>query len=158
MHRFEDFPRLYPQDWEAMLRLGRVQTFEPGKLIFAEGAPAQHIYIVSGGLVEILKASAQGDALRLAILSEGTLFGEGALFASSSRSTAAVAFRDTAVVSIPNEALLAFLDERRDFALGLFQALSERLHQIMVDLDTDLRTLHQRVHRLENPSAPFPSR
>jgi CRP/FNR family transcriptional regulator len=152
MHRFEDLPRLYPQDWEAMLRLGRVQTFEPGKLIFAEGAPAQHIYIVSGGLVEILKASAQGDALRLAILSEG------ALFASSSRSTAAVAFRDTAVVSIPNEALLAFLDERRDFALGLFQALSERLHQIMVDLDTDLRTLHQRVHRLENPSAPFPSR
>lgn len=153
MHSFEDLPRLFPQEWQALLGLGRELAFEPGKLIFAEGAPAQHLYVVSKGLVEIQKESAQGQPLRLAILSEGMLFGEGALFASSSRSSSAVAFRDTSVVSIPNEAVLAFLGEHHAFALVLYQALSERLHQIMVDLDTDLRVLHQRVHRLENPAA-----
>lgn len=152
MHSFEDLPRLFPQEWQALLGLGREQAFEPGKLIFAEGSPAQHLYVVSAGLVEILKEEGQGEPLRLAILSEGMLFGEGALFASSSRSSSAVAFRDTAIVSIPNEAALAFLERNQAFALVLYQALSERLHRVMVDLDTDLRMLHQRVLRMEAES------
>ncbi len=151
MHSFKDLPGLDPLGWQAMLQLGQTRAFEPGQIIFAEGAPSAHIYVVRRGLVEIMKESVSGKMLRLAILDEGTVFGEGALFAASPRSTTAVAFRDTVVGVIASDLLRGLLETRPDFARLLYRALSARLHQVVVDLDADLRLLHQRLHHQHPP-------
>ena len=142
-----DLSLLSPREWQDMLQLGQTRLFSPGERVFAEGAPGLHVYIVREGLVELLKASVAGGCMRVAILDEGTIFGEGALFDASTRSTTARAFRDAVVQEVPKESLLAFLETRPSFSMLFYRAISERLHQAVVDLDADLKALHHQLRR-----------
>ncbi len=153
MPSFKDLPRLAPHDWAAMLRLGHDVPLDNGRVLFAEGSPGTHLYVVKEGLIEVLKESLSGTALRVAILDAGTVFGERALFSVDSRSTTAQAFRETVVVEIGASRLNEFLDEHPAFAALFYRAMSKRLHQAVCDLNTDVRTLHLRLRR-ELPASP----
>lgn len=144
-HSLQDLAVLQPEGWGAMLALGERRTYAPQAVIFADREPGGHLYVVRSGLVEILKETAPGIELRLAILEAGAVFGEGALFEDSRRSATTRAFKDVEVIEIPVPALRTFLDSHQGFALDFYRLLCGRLHQIMADLDADLKTLHRRL-------------
>jgi CRP-like cAMP-binding protein len=141
----QDLAVLQPEGWSAMLALGQHRTFAPQSIIFVDREPGTHLYVVRSGLVEILKETAPGIELRLAIIEAGAVFGEGALFEDSKRSATTRAFKDVEVIEIPVATLQDFLASRPAFALDFYRLLCNRLHRIMGDLDADLKTLHRRL-------------
>lgn len=141
----QDLAALHPAGWSALLALGAHRTFSPQSIVFADREPGLHLFVVRSGLVEILKETAPGVELRLAILETGAVFGEGALFEDSRRSATARAFRDVELIEIPVVALQTYLAANPTFALDFYRLLCGRLHRIMADLDADLKTLHRRI-------------
>lgn len=55
------------------------RTIAPKEILFREGEPGDYAYIIKSGKVEILKHAEHGE-VQLAVLEEGAVFGELALF------------------------------------------------------------------------------
>src|SRR5205809_8007354 len=86
------------------------RRFQPGERIFNEGAPADGLFVILEGRVEITVHSAPGREHVLSRMEAGDYFGEMAVFDGGVRSASAIA-RDACELSfVPTEAVLALLD------------------------------------------------
>ncbi len=72
----------------------RLVRFDAGSLIFRQGYPGEHAYIVRSGEVEIFKEHPDGSEERLEIMTDGQMFGELALLDDAPRSASARAHTD----------------------------------------------------------------
>ena len=66
------------------------ETAAKGTVVIAEGAPGADAYVVIDGRLEVSIAGASGEALPVAVLGPGELFGEVAIVAGGERRTASV--------------------------------------------------------------------
>jgi CRP/FNR family transcriptional regulator, cyclic AMP receptor protein len=88
------------------------RSFGPGEVIYRQGDPADHIFVITQGQVEIVHADpAQGDVL-LSRLAADEYFGETAILSRSPRQATARAVDEVNVLAI----------QRRDF-LRLYESL-----------------------------------
>lgn len=138
-------PGIEPKAWEDLLALAEPQTFQRGEVIFMERSLGDRIYVIVDGPVEIVKETQPGQDVRLAILENGTMFGERCLFGDGRRSATARAFGTVDLLGLPATAVTAYLDAHPDFAVTFYRALCERFSQLVFDLDSDLRSLHHRL-------------
>jgi CRP-like cAMP-binding protein len=72
----------------------RLIPFSAGSVIFRQGYPGEHAYIIQSGTVEIYKELPNGDEEQLALLQTGEMFGELALLDDAPRSASARAHTD----------------------------------------------------------------
>ena len=79
----EIFAALQAEDLEALASIGSEAVYAKGQPIFREREPAEKLFVVVSGVVEIVK-SAPGDARvhRLARLERGEILGEISAFDS----------------------------------------------------------------------------
>ena len=91
-------------------------------VIFREGDPAQELFVVKSGTVEIRLGNRVLDTL-----SERSIFGEMALIDASARSASAVAATDAAVVPIGEKQFLFLVSRTPYFALNVMRVLVRRL-------------------------------
>lgn len=138
-------PHVDPAGWSGMLALGERQSYKRGEVIFADRSVGDSIYVILDGPVEIFKETVPGNEMRLAILEGGTMFGERSLFGDGRRSATARAFGNVEVLSIPTQALKDYLDVNTLFAMQFYRSLCERFSQLVLDLDSDIRSLHRRL-------------
>ena len=96
-----------------------------GEVIFAEGEPADVMYVVLSGEVEL---TLRGEPLALA--PEGGMIGETALLGSESRSGAATARTDVKLARISREQLKELMRSNPDFALHVMAGLANRLRAV----------------------------
>jgi CRP-like cAMP-binding protein len=75
------------------------RTYEKGDMIFAEGEPAEEVFIVRGGSVKISRVSGNSEII-LEILKAGDVFGEMALLEEKPRSANAVAHEECELMVI----------------------------------------------------------
>lgn len=66
-----------------------VEEYEPGEMVFAQGDPADRLYVIQKGEVEVLRTTG-GKEVLLARLAPGDYFGEIALLMADGRRTASV--------------------------------------------------------------------
>lgn len=115
------------------------RSFAKGEALFQEGDEGETFYFVDSGEVEIRKAGKT-----LAVLRDGEMFGEMALFEREERSAAAIATRATSVCVIRNDDFLAFLFEHPEagsrFLFETVQELSRRLRRTSEYLTTVFET------------------
>ena len=69
-------------------------TFSAGDVIFRQGYPGDHAYIIQSGEVEIYNEENDGSEKQLAILGSGEMFGEIAVMDDAPRSASARAHTD----------------------------------------------------------------
>lgn len=98
--------------------------FKAGEAIFHEGDPAEVMYVVTEGEVEILH---RGQAIDEAL--PGGLIGEMALLESSPRLATARARTDCRVVPISEKRFLFLVQQTPFFALHVMRIMSERLRR-----------------------------
>jgi CRP-like cAMP-binding protein len=67
------------------------KTFPPGAVIFRQGDPGTHAYMIMRGEVSILAVNDRGKTVDLGILSNGQVVGEMALMIKGPRTASAVA-------------------------------------------------------------------
>ena len=93
-----------------------------GTVLFRRGDPAQEMYVVLDGEIEV---SAEGTQLGTA--RRGESLGEMALIDNVLRSATAVAKTDARVVPIDRRRFLFMVEETPNFALQLLSIMAERL-------------------------------
>ena len=99
-----------------------VRSYKAGEIIFRQGDPAEELYIVKSGKVEIKLGNRLLDTLP-----ELSIFGEMALIDHSPRSATAVAATDATVVPVGEKQFLFLVSRTPHFALNVMRTLARRL-------------------------------
>jgi CRP/FNR family cyclic AMP-dependent transcriptional regulator len=98
------------------------RSYKAGEIIFAEGDPAQELFIVKSGKVEIRLGNRLLDTL-----SDNAIFGEMALIDTAPRSATAVAASDVMIVPVSEKQFLFLVGQTPYFALNVMRILARRL-------------------------------
>ena len=99
-----------------------VRRFSPGQVVFSEGEPSDHLYVIRSGRVRILVRSVHGVEMTLSLLGSGDTMGELSVIDGRPRSASAEALSQTELVTLPAVDVASAL--RTDPAL-LFTAAGE---------------------------------
>jgi HEAT repeat protein len=95
--------------------------------IFNEGDPGGALYVVVSGRVGIESEKRKGSFARIATVEAHSYFGEITLFDNGPRTESAIAIKDTLVLRLSREPLIALARQSPDVSLELITALSKRL-------------------------------
>jgi CRP/FNR family transcriptional regulator, cyclic AMP receptor protein len=98
------------------------RDFKAGDVIFREGDPAQELFIIQSGEIEIRL----GNRV-LETLSQYSIFGEMALIDDAPRSATAVAVSDAKLVPVSEKQFLFLISNTPYFALNLMRIMTRRL-------------------------------
>jgi CRP/FNR family cyclic AMP-dependent transcriptional regulator len=109
------------------------EEYPAASVIFPEGNPADHLYVILSGEVEL---SLRGNALD--VEKPGGLIGEMALFESASRSSTATALTDVKLARLDRNQLAGLMNENTEFSLQLMSVLANRLRAINEYIATSL--------------------
>ena len=99
-----------------------IRSVRAGEVIFTEGDPAQELYVIQKGQVEIRKGGRLLDTL-----TEKTIFGEMALIDHAPRAATAVAATDVVLVPVGEKQFLFLVSLTPYFALNVMRVLARRL-------------------------------
>jgi len=99
-----------------------IRSFKAGEIIFRHGDPAEELYIVKSGKVEIRLGNRLLDTSP-----ELSIFGEMALIDHSPRSATVVAATDATVVPVDEKQFLFLVSRTPHFALNVMRVLAQRL-------------------------------
>ena len=103
------------------------EFFQLGDLIFREGDPGFHFYIIDEGEVEIFSYTKSGEKLVLTTLTAGEAFGEFALLDHSPRSASARALVDSKIVRVSEKGYEHMLAKLPMWATAMMKAVVSRL-------------------------------
>lgn len=113
-------------DYALLERLGaRVRHFDAGEKIFLAEEPANTMFIVRSGRVDVIT---YGTVLEN--VQAGGMFGELALIDDGDRSAAAMAAEPTDVLAIDKATFLKLVREDPDFALIVMRTLAARIRRM----------------------------
>ncbi len=110
-----------------------------GEILFREGEPAEHLYIVARGQLEINMASGTEDELILNIINEGEYIGEMGIIMPGGRRTAGARARgDVMLLSMSRTQFQDLLHRHPELANAMVAVLSQRLDNTNVSTFRDL--------------------
>src|SRR6202047_5692126 len=98
------------------------RSFKAGDVIFRQGDPAEELFTVKSGKVEVRLGNRLLDTLP-----ELSIFGEMALIDRSPRSATVVPATDTTVVPVGEKQFLFLVSRTPHFALNVMRVLAQRL-------------------------------
>jgi CRP/FNR family transcriptional regulator, cyclic AMP receptor protein len=112
-----------PVDFRLLAGAGvPARDFKAGDVIFRQGDPAQELFIVQRGEVEIRL----GNRV-LETLPQYSIFGEMALIDNASRSATAIAASDAKLVPVSEKQFLFLISNTPYFALNVMRVMARRL-------------------------------
>ncbi|AGY59194.1 ATP-binding protein [Gloeobacter kilaueensis] len=156
--QLELFPKLSDDEVQRLAAHGRPVEFAPGELLFKEGDPACHFYVVLEGQVQITKRI-HGKEKILITHGAGEFTGDLPMFVSGTATVTARAIVPSRVLEIELAAFRQALADCSPGAASILTAMAARAQ----DLETQLR--HQEklaalgklsaglAHELNNPAA-----
>ncbi|HEV3472661.1 MAG TPA: Crp/Fnr family transcriptional regulator [Actinomycetota bacterium] len=130
----------------AITSAGSVRHYRRGQILFAEGDPAESLYVVVEGLVKIYVVSEDGSEMNLGLFGPGMMFGEVALADGGQRSAFAEITEDSFLFSLGREDLFDLLDTHPILVRSYLHELGTRV-RALTDRTEDLvfRDLQSRV-------------
>lgn len=146
------FGRLDLDHFESLGRIvGEVRHVEAGAYLVREGQPAEAVFIVVAGRLEVLKKEEDGDRVhRLALLEPGMSVGEIALLDTGARSASVRALEDTRVLVIPIAKLDRGDDPRLPIGLAMKIALGDELaRRLRTTNEVTVRSLREALRESE---------
>lgn len=136
--RSQKAPELVPFDVAAFLDAAAVTRpvvrFARGAVMFAQGAPADSVYFLQKGTVQLSVLSSAGKEAVVALLTRGDFVGEGCLAGQPTRMATATALTSTTALCIPKAEMIRTLHEQREFADRFIAHMLARNIRIEEDL------------------------
>ena len=119
------------------------------QIVFSQGDPADAVFYIEKGRIELRVLSEQGKEAILATLGVGDFFGEGCLAKQAFRMTTAVAAAASSVMRLEKSAMIAMLHDEPVFSAFFISYLLTRKIRIEEDfVDQLLNSSEQRLARL----------
>jgi CRP-like cAMP-binding protein len=116
-----------------MVTGGLGKVYRDGEDIVHQGDVGDCMYVIQTGQAEAIQDK-DGKEVRLAVLGEGDVFGEMALFERMPRSATVRALGDVRVLTIDKKTFLRRVHEDPSLAFRILQKMSYRIRE----LDTEL--------------------
>lgn len=116
--------------------LGKV--YANGEIIVRQGDPGDCMFAIQKGNVEVLKSGKQGD-VPVAILKEGDIFGEMALFDREVRSATVRALGEARILTIDKRTFMRRVQDDPTLAFNLLHTMSLRIRN-MTAANAELRS------------------
>jgi CRP-like cAMP-binding protein len=129
LKRAEIFESLDFVHLKTVFARGLIETYDtPGGVLFQLGDPADALYIVKSGVVEICRARGKDEALSVvAYLGEGDTIGEMAITTGSPRGSLARVPQAAEVFKLSKPEFTALIAELPAFSTSLLSVMSRRL-------------------------------
>jgi CRP-like cAMP-binding protein len=129
LKRAEIFEGLRDDLLRIIFERGTVEPYlTPGGILFRVGDPANALYVVKSGVVEICRSRGEGEAPSVvAYLGEGDTIGEMAINTGSPRGSLARIPQMAEVFKLPKPDFEALMQEIPDFSANLLSVMSKRL-------------------------------
>lgn len=124
----EIFQSLQDVDLDSLVSKLSAVTAVANQRVFSEGESGDALFIIEDGAIEIFRGEGR-QRVALASLFSGHYFGELSLFDLAPRSASAMATRDSRLLSLQREDVVAFLKANPEAALRIMSEMSRRLRQ-----------------------------
>jgi CRP-like cAMP-binding protein len=125
--RIELFADLDKSDLERLAKATVVRQFKPGDVIVREGEAGVAFYIISRGTVDIVKGLGTSSEQVIGTLSEGTFFGEMALFDNHLRSATVRANTECECLVLTKWDFNAEMTQNASIAIAMLGVLARRI-------------------------------
>lgn len=106
------------------------RTLRRGDVVFEEGSPPGHLYVVESGRIAIASKSVGGRESVFALMERGDLFGEMGLLDGLARSAEARALEPSQIMEIPYEPVRAVFDQDPQLLWRVVALLAGRLRSM----------------------------
>ncbi|OYT73903.1 MAG: hypothetical protein CFK52_00685 [Chloracidobacterium sp. CP2_5A] len=125
----ELFSTLSDQTLQALLLRGQVASYQPGDDVFHIGDPADYLYVIKSGVVEIRRPVAESspEMTPVAYIAAGDVIGEVAMFTKSERGSAARMPGGGEIFRISRDSFHSVVAGFPDLALRLCFTFAQRL-------------------------------
>lgn len=124
---FSGLDRAALEDLAAMAEMTRLDRDE---VLFSEGDPAESLFLLASGDVELLKSSAEGRERFLRRVRPGEVFAEAAMFAGEDYPATAIARTASEVVRITRKDFLAYVALHPAVSLAILGAMARLLRHL----------------------------
>ncbi|MVV47093.1 Crp/Fnr family transcriptional regulator [Pseudomonas sp. PB120] len=120
---------------DSLLAAARVRRLSSGQLLFKRGDPPCGLYAVLEGSIRIGAVSEQGKEALLSVVEPPHWFGEICLFDGQPRTHDAFGVGQCVLLNIPQNVLLALLDEQPVYWRQLALLMSQKLRMTFINLE-----------------------
>lgn len=111
-----------------------IARFVRGAVVFAQGEPADTIYFLQKGTVQLSVLSSTGKEAVVALIAAGDFFGEGCLAGQPQRMATAKAVSSTVTLRIPKAEMVKTLREHHEFSDRFIAHMLARNIRVEADL------------------------
>ena len=127
--------RFDAQSFLATVGVGRtVEKYQPGEPVFLQGDPADAVFYIQKGGVQITVVSKQGKEGVVAMLRTGEFFGEGCLAGQPLHIATATATTESTIARVARATMVRVLHEEPDLSELFMSFLLSRNIQVEADL------------------------
>lgn len=141
---FTDLPE---EELDRILAQLEVVNLKSGEILFREGDPGEHMYIVMNGDLEILMAPNTDNELILNRVPEGEYIGEMSLVTGAPRTASVRAHGDVVLLSMSRAQLLDLMHQHPHLASTMVNVLSHRLDNTNVSTFRDLTEKNRQLQK-----------
>lgn len=137
LQRVPLFERVDPALLAGLEQAAFVRRVSRGQILFVEGEPTDHLYVLRKGVLKVHLTSEQGAELLLSILSPGYALGEVSLVDDGPRSAGVTALTDAELLAVPSAAVRELLHDHHEALWAVAMSLAagmRRLTQQTADL------------------------
>lgn len=127
---------------------GRLITIGEGEILYREGDYADHIFLVVSGEINLLKKRLLGRT-KSYIFTDNDFFGQEEFFEETSRTSTAVALRDTYLISLMKEEVEELTRQDNQVMLNMREPMSE-----IEDYTTYKKSTLSEIPQEEKPAFP----
>ena len=131
----EIFRDLTAEDMDWVSQVTTMITAKKGRTIYSQEEPAEVLFVLKRGRVQIYRLSSDGRKLTLATLGPGTIFGEMSLVGQSMHSTYAEAMDQVTLCVMSRTDLERVLVSKPQVALRLLDLLARRMRELEGQLE-----------------------
>ena len=105
------------------------KTYANGEIIVRQGEAGDCMFAIQKGRLEVVRRAKDGE-VRVAVLEEGEIFGEMAIFERETRSATVRALGDARVLTVDKKTFLRRVQEDPSLAFNLVRMMSRRIRRL----------------------------
>lgn len=140
------FAGLSEKSLEKLIQGATVKAYAKGKMLFQQGDPAAHFYILLNGRVKLFRLTPDGDEAILGLFSQGDCLAEVFLFMSERYPASAEVLEAVRLLQVPSEPFKQRVCNEPAIMSNFLAALSLHLHNLTIQVQQlQVRTSTQRV-------------
>lgn len=124
-----------------------IVNLQPGEILFREGDPGEHLYVVVKGILDIVKAPSTKDELILNTIHEGEYIGEMSLATGEPRTASVRGRIETVLLSMSRQQFNDLLHHHPELASTMVSVLSHRLDNTNVATFRDLTEKNRQLQK-----------